>query len=106
MNVTVTGSLPTTDTTGAAQPPSDTASINIYRATGSAAPVLLGTATISGAGFSYVDASPAPGSYQYGATAVEADGVESAVSNLFPVVVPPAQAAALSPPTITNAVAA
>jgi hypothetical protein len=106
MNVTVTGSLPTTDTTGAAQPPSDTASINIYRQTGTAAPALIGTATISGSGFSYVDQSVAPGSYNYGATAVESDGVESAVSNLFPIVVSAAQPAALSPPTITNVVAA
>jgi hypothetical protein len=102
-NANVTGTLPTTRTDGTAVTAADIASVNIYRAAGTAAPVKVGVATIAGLGFSYADTGLAPGAYNYGATAVDASGVESAVSNLFPAVIA-APVAALSPPTIVNVV--
>lgn len=107
-NVTLTIALPTTRQDGTAVSATDIAHINVYRATGSAAPVVVGTvapASGSNGQVTFTDPALAAGSYGYQVSGVDSTGVEGAKSDLFPVVIaaPPAP---LSAPTIISAVAA
>jgi hypothetical protein len=98
----VTGSLPAVKADGTTPAtPSDCSGINIYRAAGTGSPVKVGAAVITGSSFAFQDPGLAPGSYEYGATALNVDGAESAMSPLFPAVVP-ATDQLLGPPTIVN----
>jgi hypothetical protein len=84
----ITGALPTFKQDGVTPfAASDCLGINIYRASGTGAPVMVGKATISAGSFSFADTGLAPGSYNWGATALNAAG-EGALSGLVPGVVP------------------
>jgi hypothetical protein len=101
-DITLTLADPTTRTDGTPEAATDLASLNIYRADGSAAPVLVGTADPSASPPTFVDKGRPPGTYGYSATAVDKLGRESAHSDVFPVVVaaPPAVSSA---PVIVSA---
>jgi hypothetical protein len=97
----ITGNLPAFQSDGVTPfLPANCTGINIYRASGTGAPVKVGQATITGSSFSYTDSGLAAGAYNWGATALNAAG-EGGMSNLFPgVVQPPAEVP--GPPTIIN----
>lgn len=96
---------PTTRADRTAAAPSDCKGINIYRADGAAAAVLVGTADPAASPPTFVDKGRPPGSYGYTVTAIDALGRESDHGDVFPVVLQ-APPALLSPPTIVSATAA
>lgn len=103
MNVLLTLADPTSHTDGSAATPADTVSINVYRQFGDGALAKVGTADPTATPPAFTDQNLTPGTYGYAVSAVDKAGVESAHSDLFPVVIA-AAAAPLSPPTIVSAV--
>ena len=101
-DITITLADPTTRTDGTAESAADLASLNIYRADGSAPAVQVGTADPTASPPTFVDKGRPPGTYGYSATAVDKLGRESAHSDVFPVVVA-APAALSNPPVIVSA---
>jgi hypothetical protein len=103
MNVKLTLADPSTRIDSSALSPSDIVSLNIYRATGDGAPVLVGTADPAGSPPVFEDENLTPGTYGYAVSATGKVGGEGPHSDLFPVVIAAAPAAP-SAPTIVSAV--
>lgn len=101
-NVVLTLADPTTHTDGTAATAADSVSLNLYRQSGDGALAKIGTADPSATPPVFTDSNVPPGSYGYAVSAVDKNGVESAHSDLFPVVIK-AAAAPLSAPTIVAA---
>ena len=95
-NVTLVLADPTTRVDGTSVTAADCKGINIYRANGSAAATLVGTADPTATPPTFVDNGLTPGSYGYSVTAVDSLGRESAHSDVFPVVI-------VAPPALLNA---
>ena len=104
MNVTLTIADPTTRTDGTALTSANIASINVWRASGSAAAVLVGTVSPTASPLVYVDSNVPAGAYGYqvSATDKQVPPLTSALSDVFPVVIAGALAAP-SVPVIVNA---
>lgn len=103
MNVVLTLADPTSHTDGTTATPADSVSLNLYRQAGNGALAKIGTADPTATPPTFTDPNVAPGSYGYAVSAVDKSGVESAHSDLFPVVIA-AAASPLSAPTIVSAV--
>jgi hypothetical protein len=104
MNVTLTLALPTTRADGTPLAAASIANLSVWRASGSAAAVVVGSVLPSASPLVFVDNNLAAGAYGYQVSATDTQNppLTSALSDVFPVVIAGALAAP-SPPTIVSA---